>query len=402
MNVVVAGKNNIAVDFVKWLIDQYPQVKVFAVTNRSDNGRDTFQRSYKKFCNSQGITILSLEDAYLIEGIFISLEFDRIINTHKFKKSSLFNIHFSNLPKYKGMYTSAWPIINAEEKAGVTFHEIDDGIDTGDILSQEEFLLDENETANSLYLKYIKTGTKLVKKTFPDLLDGKYERKKQHHTNSSYYSQKSIDYKNIKIELNSTAFQINKQINAFTFRYYQLPLVSGYKIFGATVTNKRSSLKPGAIVEETNKYIIISSIDYDIILYKDNLTRILELSKSASFDTVSSEASFQKILFEKNEKGWSPIIVAAYHGNIELIKELVKAGADINDTNYNGTTVAMYLKDYIIKSKHYHLMDELLNIGANLSIRDYSGLTIFDHLKLSKLNDTEIKFFYDLENKHLK
>ncbi|MCA6940501.1 formyl transferase, partial [Pectobacterium polaris] len=65
MNVVVAGKNNIAVNFVEWLIEKYPEVKIFSVTNSTDNGYDTFQRSYKKFCHSNGIPTLSLEDAYL-------------------------------------------------------------------------------------------------------------------------------------------------------------------------------------------------------------------------------------------------------------------------------------------------------------------------------------------------
>lgn len=397
MNVVVAGKNNIAVNFVEWLIEKYPEINVFGVTNSTDNGCDTFQRSYKKFCHSHGIPTLSLEDAYLVEGVFISLEFDKIIDTRKFKKSNCFNIHFSNLPKYKGMYTSAWPIINAEEKTGVTFHEIDNGIDTGDIISQKEFPLDGNETAGSLYLKYIHYGTKLIKDTFPKLLEGKYERKKQSHINSSYYSKKSIDYKNIKIELNRTAFQIKQQINAFTFRYYQLPQVLGYDIFGAKILDDKSSLKAGSVVEESNNYIILSSIDYNIMLYKDNFSQLLDLSKNATFEDLVLEAPFQNILFEKNQKGWSPIIVAAYHGNIELIKKLVGIGADINDTNYNGTTVAMYLKDHIIKSKNYHLMEELVNLGADLNIKDYNGLNVFDYLELSKIDEAEQKIFKEIK-----
>jgi methionyl-tRNA formyltransferase len=397
MNVIVAGKNNIAVDFVEWLTEKYPEIKVFGVTNSTDNGCDTFQRSYKKFCVSHDIPVLSLEDAYLVEGIFISLEFDKIIDTNKFKKSNCFNIHFSNLPKYKGMYTSAWPIINGEEKAGVTFHEIDNGIDTGDIISQKEFLLDENETAGSLYLKYIRHGTQLVKDVFPKLVEGNYEKKKQNYINSSYYSKKSIDYKNVSIELNRTAFQIKQKINAFTFRYYQLPKVLGYEIFGAKVLDDKSILKAGSVVGDSNNYIVLSSIDYNVMLFKDNFSKILELSKDASFEDLALNAPFRNTLFEKNEKGWSPIIVAAYHGNIELIKKLVEIGADVNDTNYNGTTVAMYLKDYVIKSKNYSLMEELVALGADLNIRDYHGLNIFDYLELSKVDEAEQKIFKELK-----
>ena len=48
------------------------------------------------------------------------------------------------------MYTSYWPIKNGEKKSGVTLHKIDSGIDTGDIISQLSFDIDE-DTLFSLY-----------------------------------------------------------------------------------------------------------------------------------------------------------------------------------------------------------------------------------------------------------
>ncbi len=76
---------------------------------------------------------------------------------------------------------------------------------------------------------------------------------------------------------------------------------------------------------------------------------------------------------------------------------MVGIGADINDTNYNGTTVAMYLKDHIIKSKNYHLMEELVNLGADLNIKDYNGLNVFDYLELSKIDEAEQKIFKEIK-----
>ena len=72
---------------------------------------------------------------------FISLEFDKIINTSLFKTTNLFNIHFSLLPRYKGMYTSILPILNGDKISGVTLHKIDRGIDTGDIIDKCSFRL---------------------------------------------------------------------------------------------------------------------------------------------------------------------------------------------------------------------------------------------------------------------
>ena len=72
------------------------------------------------------------------------------------------------------------------------------------------------------------------------------------------------------------------------------------------------------------------------------------------------------------------------------IKWLVDEGSDINDTNYNGTTVAMYYKEYMKRTGNYSGLDVLLKLGSNLHIKDYRGLSVFDYLK----ND-EDKELYD-------
>ena len=110
------------------------------------------ERSLLKKANEIGIETKTLEDIYSIENlIFLSLEFDRIVNPNKFKSNKLFNIHFSLLPKYKGMFTSIIPILNNEKTTGVTFHKIDKGIDTGEIIAQKEFEIALFDNARDIY-----------------------------------------------------------------------------------------------------------------------------------------------------------------------------------------------------------------------------------------------------------
>ncbi|EJL6730935.1 formyl transferase, partial [Vibrio cholerae] len=218
MKVIVAGKNNIAIDVVKALLYRPEVDEVFAIFNANDNGIDGFQRSFKKFCLINSIKSLSLSEAYECKNsLFLSLEFDKIVDPNCFSHKNIYNIHFSLLPKYKGMYTSAWPIINGESTSGVTFHCIDRGIDTGDIIFQEEFILAEHETSKSLYQKYIDTGTCLILRNLKNILSGDLVKRPQGSDKSSYYSKKSIDYSNVKIDFNKTAFQVKRQIDAFTF-----------------------------------------------------------------------------------------------------------------------------------------------------------------------------------------
>ena len=70
-----------------------------------------------------------------------------------FAQRMAFNFHPSLLPNYKGCFSSAWTIINKENKTGITFHEMVEEIDAGNILFQEEVLIDSEDTAYSLYNK---------------------------------------------------------------------------------------------------------------------------------------------------------------------------------------------------------------------------------------------------------
>ena len=380
-SVVIAGKNNIAVSVAEHIRQNYPGVSIQAVVNSTDKGVDGFQRSFKKYCQLNNINIIPLSEAYEIDDVvFLSLEFDKIINPSLFKSSKLYNIHFSKLPAYKGMYTSAWPIINGEVETGVTLHKIDSGIDTGDIIAQSVFDLSEDETAASLYQKYISIGTDLVVSRLDALFNKNILCVRQQAKGASYYSKKTIDYNNIVIDLNKTAVEIKNAINAFTFRAYQLPVVLGEHICGCDILDEKSTLKAGTILEDTNKYIKLSSIDFDVKIYKDTFSLLMKSCAKNDLELVRENLNRYNVN-EKNERGWSPIIVAAYHGQINVVRLLLEYGANINDVNYNGTTVFMYAKDYAVKYNSVEYLKELKSLGADLSMSDYRGMTVFDYLE---------------------
>lgn len=63
------------------------------------------------------------------------------------------NLHFSLLPKYKGQYPTVYAIANGDKKTGVTLHWIDQGTDSGNIITQKEVPITEIETGHSLFQK---------------------------------------------------------------------------------------------------------------------------------------------------------------------------------------------------------------------------------------------------------
>lgn len=270
MKICLAGKNQIAVNSVKYLLEDMNVRKddLVLCTNRNDSGVDDWQPSLKKKGIELGIKTVSLNELYGHKDlIFISLEYDRIINPKDFITDKLYNIHFSLLPKYKGMYTSVFPLLNGEHQSGVTLHHIDEGIDTGDIIAQLEFKIGINDTCRDLYFKYLHFGFELFKKNISSLLTGDYITKQQSHLDSTYYSKNSLDFKNIAINLNKTSFEMHNQIRAFIFKEYQLPIVKGHIVAKSILTNEKIAKKYFA--EENNK-LILSGIDgYKIILERD-------------------------------------------------------------------------------------------------------------------------------------
>ena len=267
INICIAGNFSLAIESTKYIIKNFKKIKLYSILNKNDNGKDTFQPSFKKFCLKNKIEIISLEDAYKIKNmIFFSLHFDKILKVENFSTSKLFNIHFSLLPKYKGMHTTAWPILNGEKKTGVTLHKIDNGIDTGPIISRLSFDIKINDTAEIVFLNYIRYGVKLFKKNISSILREKIYPIRQNMFDSTYYSTKSLNFKNFKIDLNKTAYEIHNQVRSLIFEYYQLPTIYGFKIVSSAITKKKSVSKPGKIIFKNKQKIILSSIDYNLLL----------------------------------------------------------------------------------------------------------------------------------------
>jgi len=271
MIIAVCGKNSVAVESVKYLLKHslIKKDKLIICTNKTDTGIDTWQPSLKKYAIENDIIIKELNELESEKDLLIiSLEYDKLININKFSTKKIFNIHFSLLPKYKGVYTSVHPILNGENESGVTLHCIDEGIDTGNIIDQKSFQIDLHDTCRDLYFKYLNHGYKLFENNINKLINDDFISYQQPNTNSTYYSKKSIDFKNIIIDLKKTSFEIHNQIRAFIFKEYQLPVIQSYLIKKSLLTNDK--IKNNYFADE-GKNIIISGIDgYKIVLEKDN------------------------------------------------------------------------------------------------------------------------------------
>jgi methionyl-tRNA formyltransferase len=80
-------------------------------------------------------------------------------------KLGTFNLHASLLPQYRGAAPINWAIINGEKITGVTTFFLQQEIDTGDLILQDQEPISEEDTIGTLYERLMQKGAKLVLKT---------------------------------------------------------------------------------------------------------------------------------------------------------------------------------------------------------------------------------------------
>ena len=132
------------------------------------------------------------------------------------------NVHASLLPAYRGAAPIQWAVINGEEKSGVTIMQMDEGLDTGDILLQEEIPLVADETGESLYNKMAKLGGELLVKALPMIEQGTLTPARQDDAASSYApmlrkEMGNIDWTMPAVKIERLVRGLNSWPGAYTF-----------------------------------------------------------------------------------------------------------------------------------------------------------------------------------------
>jgi len=120
------------------------------------------------------------------------------------------NVHASLLPKYRGAAPVQWAIINGEKKTGITIMYMDEGLDTGDILLQEETTIEDDDTAETLGKRLADLGAALLMKTIQKIKDHSLQRIPQTGTPNYAPPLKKEDG---KITWSKTAVEISNMVH---------------------------------------------------------------------------------------------------------------------------------------------------------------------------------------------
>ena len=95
-------------------------------------------------------------------------------------------LHGSLLPELRGAAPIQWSIINGNKVTGITAMQMDEGIDTGDILLSRELEIGRDETAGELFERLSQLSVEVLKQTMQELKNGTLKPVKQDNSRSSY------------------------------------------------------------------------------------------------------------------------------------------------------------------------------------------------------------------------
>lgn len=186
MRIVFFGTPLFAVPSLKALLQSGEEIVAVVTQADKKRGRDRIPSPppVKEFAIHSEIKVLqptNMKDhAFLNElsfmkpDIIVVVAYGKILPLPILKLPPLgcINVHASLLPKYRGAAPIQWALINGEKKTGVTTMLMDEGLDTGNILLQEETEIADEDTAETLSQRLSEMGASLLMKTIKGIKDG--------------------------------------------------------------------------------------------------------------------------------------------------------------------------------------------------------------------------------------
>lgn len=172
-----------------------------------------------------------------------------------YPKYGCINIHASLLPKLRGAAPIQWSIINGFEKTGVTSMQMDEGLDTGDMLIMRDVEIGENMTAGELHDELSALGATVLEETIDALLKEELNPVKQNHDEFTYAPMLSKELS--PIDWNLSAKEVHNKIRGLS----PWPSANA-KLNGKTVKIHKSMLAPekgedaGQIVEAGKRLVV--------------------------------------------------------------------------------------------------------------------------------------------------
>ncbi|WP_282147978.1 methionyl-tRNA formyltransferase [Algibacter lectus] len=270
LKIVFMGTPDFAVTILKTLVENEQNIVgvITAPDKPAGRGRKLNESAVKVYAKSVGLNILQptnlKSEDFLEELKALNANLQIVVAFRMLPKAvwqmpeyGTFNLHASLLPNYRGAAPINWAIINGETKTGVSTFFIDEKIDTGAMILQEEITIEPEEHAGSLHDKLMHLGSDLVLKTVNLIKEGSVTTVPQQETADIKTAYK-LNKDNCKIDWNTSIDAIHNKIRG----------LSPYPAAWSTLINGDDNLD-----------IKIYSAKKEIIEHKDTIGSIVSTKK---------------------------------------------------------------------------------------------------------------------------
>jgi len=221
-------------------------IEVFQPTN--------IKEEYQKIINTAPDIIITCAYGQIIPEILLN-----------YPKLGCINVHGSLLPKLRGGAPIHHAIINGETKTGITIMYMDKQMDSGDIISQKEISILEEDNLDTLYEKMSHLGSELLIETLPSIINKTNERIKQDIEKVTFGY--NITKEQEKIDFTKSSKDIHNLIRGLSSipGAYCILDDKRLKVYTSKLTNTESKNIPGTIEKIDKTGIYVNTIDNQII-----------------------------------------------------------------------------------------------------------------------------------------
>ncbi|MBQ6840990.1 MAG: methionyl-tRNA formyltransferase [Bacilli bacterium] len=224
LKVIFMGTPDFAVPVLEYLIENTNVVLVVTQPDK-EVGRDKklVYSPIKKIALSHNVNVFQpvriRKDFEIISeinpDIIITCAYGQIIpkSILDIPRLGCINVHASLLPEYRGAAPMQWAILDGKTETGVTLMYMDEGMDTGDMISKMTCEILPEDTIGSLHDKLSLVGKELLSKELPNIVNGTNDREKQDNDKATYT--KMIKREDELLNFEDTGLNIINKIRAF-------------------------------------------------------------------------------------------------------------------------------------------------------------------------------------------
>lgn len=280
MITVFIGNGKMAIECYKILSETIKTPELVLVSPSEDSKGSSF----RNFLKEQNISYIETEnpneDAVIDKLNMIQPEVIFTINSYKVlrsefissAKAGVINFHNSILPDYRGVNIPFWVIWNEENSHGITWHYINEKIDSGKIIHQEKFELRPKETYASIMLKCVKAGITSFGEVLNKVINNG-QTGEEVKGEGRYYSRKMLPENEGLIDFTKDFEEISKLVRGLNiipfkneFCYAHL-FIGNKKVIANRVKQKEGAIEePGKVISKSNRLIEVQCKDSIVVI----------------------------------------------------------------------------------------------------------------------------------------